>query len=561
MRISTSAIFNSIVHGTLELPDGNLRQPVLRELFDQLASVMKPLAIITAINSTAVTFIFAQFTTWWLAMIWWLPILYFSFFQYKGAVAMNAVPKDAKLSGGFLKKGARNNFLFGVWWALSCLIFAGPDHAANITLAALSTGMCAAAAACLGSNAGMSARFMAGALPMTVFSLIFIDSAAAVITAAMGGTLAITMIFMAHLKYRDTVEMLRVRTGLELSKGRLESAVKSLGIGLEIQDSSGEVVFSNSTMEQNREAVQQGTLTRDGFYFWQGRHYRRTEHNGVEGDQIELIENVTSLVESQEAILQSRQQAEQALETKSAFFESISREVIYPIKTIMRYARLLQPDSRIKFDQEELGNLANLITNASKDLERLMSSMTRHSFEDGQNLVDAEMIKLREIFQEELREMAHGVLQKPELDEIVGAVSEDLLVRYAASGSLTRALGQMCLKAKRTVGPNGKVALFVRAMPAPEGSLCFIVRGLYRGPVPPQPEPVADPLSPDDSETVTLDAYASYMSATHIENLGGQYREDLGGDKSVSLIAVVPSDFVQSAGEPIKSLPSKAVAS
>jgi hypothetical protein len=51
------------------------------------------------------------------------------------------------------------------------------------------------------------------------------------------------------------------------------------------------------------------------------------------------------------------------------------------------------------------------------------------------------------------------------------------------------------------------------------------------------------------------------MSATHIENLGGQYREDLGGDKSVSLIAVVPSDFVQSAGEPIKSLPSKAVAS
>ena len=561
MRISTSAIFKSIVHGTLELPDGNLRQPVLRELFDQLASVMKPLAVITALNSTAVTFIFAQFTTWWLAAIWWLPILYFSFFQYKGAIAMNAVPKDAKLSGGFLKKGARNNFLFGVWWALSCLIFAGPDNAANITLAALSTGMCAAAAACLGSNAGMSARFMAGALPMTVFSLIFIDSAAAVITAAMGGTLAVTMIFMAHLKYHDTVEMLRVRTGLELSKGRLESAVKSLGIGLEIQDSSGEVVFSNATMAQNREAVQHGTLTRDGFYFWQGRHYRQTEHNGVEGDRIELIENVSSLVESQEAILQSRQQAEQALETKSAFFESISREVIYPIKTIMRYARLLQPDSRIKFDQDELGNLANLITNASKDLERLMSSMTRHSADDGQTLVDAEMLKLREIFDAELSEMARGSLETAEVEEIVGAVSDDLLLRNAASGSLTRALGQMCLKAKRTVGPNGKVSLYVRSMPAQSQSLCFIVRGLYRGPAPAIPEAIADPLSHEDEETVTLDAYASYMSATHIENLGGQYREDLSGEKSVSLIAIIPSDFIQSAGAPIKSLPSKSAAS
>ena len=365
MRISTASVFKSIVHGTLELPDGRLRQAVLRELFDQLASVMKPLALITAINSTAVTLIFAQFTWWWLALIWWAPILYFSFFQWKGAVAMSAVPKDAELKGGFLKKGARNNFLFGAWWASSCLIFAGPDPAANITLAALSVGMCAAAAACLGSNAGMSARFLAGALPVTIFSLLFIDGTAATITTAMGSTLGVTMVYMAHLKYHDTVEMLRVRLGLELSKGRLESAVSTLGIGLEIQDSSGEVVFSNQTMTDNREAVNHGTRTREGFYFWEGRYYRQTEFNGVEGDQIELVEDVSSLVESQQTILESRKQAEQALQTKSAFFESISREVIYPIKSIMKYARLLQPDSGIKFDADELSNLANLIMNAS----------------------------------------------------------------------------------------------------------------------------------------------------------------------------------------------------
>ncbi|MEM9181220.1 MAG: hypothetical protein AAGA89_16010, partial [Pseudomonadota bacterium] len=59
---------------------------------------------------------------------------------------------------------------------------------------------------------------------------------------------------------------------------------------------------------------------------------------------------------------------------------------------------------------------------------------------------------------------------------------------------------------------------------------------------------------------VTLDAYASYMSATHIENLGGQYREDLDGEKSVNLVAVVPSDQVQIDGETIKSLPMQASA-
>lgn len=559
MRISTKSVFNSIVHGTLELPDGRLRQLVLRELFDQLAQVMKPLALITAINGTAVTAIFSQFTTWWLALIWWAPIMYFSYFQYKGAVAMSAVPRDAKLSGGFLKKGARNNFLFGVWWASSCLIFAGPDPAANITLAALATGMCAAAAACLGSNAGMSGRFLAGALPVTVFSLIFIDSAAAIITAAMGGTLGVTMIYMAHLKYRDTVEMLRVRLGLELSKARLESAVSTLGIGLEIKDSSDDVVFSNAQMENNREAITHGTLTREGFSLWNGRFYKRTEFDGVEDDKIELIEDVSSLVESQQTILQSRQQAEQALQTKSAFFESISREVIYPIKTIMKYARLLQPDSRIRFDDEELGNLANLIMNASKDLERLMSSMTRHAVDDNAHLVDAEMLKLREIFAEELSEMAQSDLSQSVLNAITNAVPTDLLVKSSASGSLTRALGQMCLKAHRLVGPSGKLSMHVRAMPDASDSICFIVRGVH-GPKSTRPaEPTM--IEPIEGTEVTLDAYASYLSATHIENLGGHYREDISNETAVNLVAVVPSDYVQSAGQSLKPLPVKSVAS
>ena len=57
----------------------------------------------------------------------------------------------------------------------------------------------------------------------------------------------------------------------------LESAVKTLGIGLEIQDSSGEVVFSNAIMEKNREAVTLGGRTREGFYFWEGQYYRKTE--------------------------------------------------------------------------------------------------------------------------------------------------------------------------------------------------------------------------------------------------------------------------------------------
>ena len=54
---------------------------------------------------------------------------------------------------------------------------------------------------------------------------------------------------------------------------------------------------------------------------------------------------------------------------------------------------------------------------------------------------------------------------------------------------------------------------------------------------------------------VTLDEYASYMSETHIANLGGQYKENLSGDKSVNLVAIIPGDHVYSTGQDLKVLP------
>lgn len=68
-------------------------------------------------------------------------------------------------------------------------------------------------------------------------------------------------------------------------------------------------------------------------------------------------------------------------------------------------------------------------------------------------------------------------------------------------------------------------------------------------------------IEPIEGTEVTLDAYASYLSATHIENLGGHYREDVSNDTAVNLVAVVPSDYVQSTGQSLKPLPVKSAAS
>ena len=98
--------------------------------------------------------------------------------------------------------------------------------------------------------------------------------------------------------------------------------------------------------------------------------------------------------------------------------------------------------------------------------------------------------------------------------------------------------------------------MHVRAMPDGSDAICFVVRGVHGSGT--QTVNAKTLISQERDADVTLDAYASYMSATHIENLGGQYREDLDGEKSVNLVAVVPSDQVQIDGETIKSLPLQA---
>ena len=40
-------------------------------------------------------------------------------------------------------------------------------------------------------------------------------------------------------------------------------------------------------------------------------------------------------------------------------------------------------------------------------------------------------------------------------------------------------IGQMCLKAHRTVGPQGKLSMHVRAMPDGSDAICFVVRGVH----------------------------------------------------------------------------------
>ena len=70
------------------------------------------------------------------------------------------------------------------------------------------------------------------------------------------------------------------------------------------------------------------------------------------------------------------------------------------------------------------------------------------------------------------------------------------------------------------------LSLYVRAMSDSSNSICFIVRGTYGASATFEKQAVTETVETSDGSEVTLDEYASYMSETHIANLGGQYQRE-----------------------------------
>lgn len=371
------ATVRSFISG-LDLPEGDVRQPVLWYLYDELARVFQPLAVITAINAIAVAALYYHNAGPLLTTVWLVPLLFFSWMQFRDAKRMLRRPREKELSNRFLKRGAFNTCLFGVWWSATAIVFSGNDLTDSISLTAMNLGMMAAAASSLGANAGLSARFIIGSFPLTIYSAINYSYTSVLLVSILGTTLIFTLIYMANLKFRDIVHMLEYRLNLERAQGRLEAGLNVSGIGIQMTDSQKGMIAENTKFREHA-ALIGAEWPKSG---------AKIKASGVDlvcdtaitefGDTMRITRDITETIKANNLIIKAKRQAEDALESKIQFVDSITDEFRLPLNTLKGAIQLIMPDSKIAFTQEELNQIALQMDSSTQDLDVLLDAFLKN---------------------------------------------------------------------------------------------------------------------------------------------------------------------------------------
>lgn len=385
-RYQLNPFLRTVLFG-VELPTGELRDEILKELFNRLTSVGKPLSIITAFNAICMSVAYYAPEKKVMIAVWLIPLLWFSFSQYKASQKATDRRSARVPKASFINKASRNCLIFGFWWGLSTFIFVGPNESMNVLLVGVATGMCAAAAASSGGIVGMTTGFSAGCIPLTILAAFYYGSQAGYVTLVLGSTLVVIMIYMSYLKYLDTVERHSARLKLRQSYDLMRASLSTAGTGVQIKSQDGEIVFENkmyynvlgnpnAMTERQNDLLTLGTKT-----------YRERVDVSEQGHKISVLEDVTTFVRQRKDLLQAHREVEESADAKSRFVSAIGSDLKIPLATISSIAELIGPDSNIVFSEGELKDYAQEVLNSCQSLTELVDSVIDYaSLQDGEGI-------------------------------------------------------------------------------------------------------------------------------------------------------------------------------
>ncbi len=412
---SHNHLLRNIVYG-LQLPKGDLRDPVTMHLFKHLRDTMAPLSLATLCNTIVVSALFWNHVPIALNLIWAAPLVLFTLYQFSSARKFAKIEPTKTPSSRFIRKAERNIFFFGVWWGLSCWFFKTESDNLNLALAGASMGMCAAAAASVGPMVGMASRFLTGCIPVTLAALSTTQNEASLMVMTLGAALAFVLLMMCHTKYNLTKSMLQAELEVRKSLGRLEKTLEVSGVAMRVKNADGEVILENkmfrdagveglfaSVSDMDRSVAHQTRERRLG-----DRWFRLRRDATPDGDRICAAEDVTEYHSLNSALKKTIEEVEATSRSKDRFFSEMQDDLIQPLQTIMSFSKIMGSGSRVELQSDDAKGFSDEIYSEAKRLSDFLSQMMKYSDDPDNKVLHAEEVPVDELKSYLVSEMPTG---------------------------------------------------------------------------------------------------------------------------------------------------------
>jgi signal transduction histidine kinase len=341
------------------------------------------LALIMSFNAIGTTFLIS-ITVENTNIAYWLCIqLVFAMLLFSHTIRNQFREPPAHVSGRFLKKSETMGLVFGIAWGSAPFFLTNDPIMAAIVCGLITPPMLAGLAALLPSNPRVVMRYVLGAtLGIVGFGLTEMSPYPSVV--AVMEIIFVTALYIGVRRTFSTqMSHAEAAANAEDARAMLVNSLEASGQGFAVISDDGKIIYQNEvykkivSIESHNTNAHHSDIVRQNNFVWR-RRIKTLPNLG----RVVIYEDQTQSEMHKRTLERALDEAEAANKSKTQFLESMARDILSPLSTIIACSSVMDASSDIEVDESMIANYSNIILTSARNLKEDLNAIFEYTAMD-----------------------------------------------------------------------------------------------------------------------------------------------------------------------------------
>jgi hypothetical protein len=343
-----------------------------------LSRAAQLMVLVTVCNAAIAGYLAYSVTQEMIVIAWVSTNLIVAVLIASSHVRASGRPPPEDISSAYVRRSETLSILAGVVFASLPLYLQKDPFEPLIVSAFFSVSMCAGLMCALPRNPRLVIRYLTGAItPLLVHVALHANDRMVAIAIALT-LLALMIYFGCRASFRLYLNDVRLVEDASQLRNILEVALDRSGQAFAVRSKDGRIIFENPLHKQvqpalrNREAV-------SGVVHVLERYWQTARYEVDSVGSVEIFTDVTRIEDARQEAEALREEAYEASHAKTRFLQSVTPELLVPLRTIRLQASMMDTGSRIPVSREDVSRAAEQIRLLTESLESRVEQIIRYA--------------------------------------------------------------------------------------------------------------------------------------------------------------------------------------
>ncbi len=348
--------------------DPAIRPRVRLQQHLDLSRAARLMALMTVSNAAIAGYLAYALTQEMIVIAWVSANVILAVLMASRRFRTSSPPSPEDVHPNEVRRSETLSILAGFVFASLPLYLQKDPFASLIVSALFSVSMCAGLMSALPRNPRLVIRYLTGAIiPLLVHMALHASDRMVAIIIALT-LLVLTIYFGCRASFRLYLDEVRLVEEASQLRGILEVALDGSGQGFAVRSKDGRIIFENPLYQQVHPALRNSEAFSGVVHvlerYWQTARY---EVGGI--GSVDIFTDVTRIEDARQEAEALREEACDASQAKTRFLQSVTSELLVPLRTIRLQASMMDAGSRIPVSREDVSRAAEQIRLLTESME------------------------------------------------------------------------------------------------------------------------------------------------------------------------------------------------